>query len=305
MKKLKIVGIVFIVFLCMSLTTVAYFNNSNQSVQKQVTQNSKHHEHQLETKILVQPSATQDGIEQEFCTKCNYKNNKPYVCKHDTTTEIISKEPSCTEEGVKETICKRCNKILNSTSLSKIDHIYNDWTSITDTKMSRTCQNCRNTEEKEIEKNEENFQNDEYEAENTEALQNNSIFIPSVDLKEGFAITDFTQASVDNNNIICTYAYEIGYDENDPFILGHNTHSLKVLKYVSVNDLIYLNINGTIETYQVVVSELGTTENDGTDIVGLTTGSSIYDNLGTKTIHLYTCNNECVNGRWIVLAKKI
>ena len=52
------------------------------------------------------------------------------------------------------------------------------------------------------------------------------------------------------------------------------------------------------------MSELGTTKNDGTDIVGLITGSSIYDNLGTKTIHLYTCNNECVNGRWIVLAKK-
>lgn len=66
MKKIKIVGMVFIVFLCMSLTTVAYFDNSNQSVQKQVTQNSKHHEHQLQTKILVQPSATQDGIEQEF-----------------------------------------------------------------------------------------------------------------------------------------------------------------------------------------------------------------------------------------------
>lgn len=89
MKKIKIVGIVFIVFLCMSLTTVAYFDNSNQSVQKQVTQNSKHrehqletskhHEHQLQTKILVQPSATQDGIEQEFCTKCINKNNKPYV----------------------------------------------------------------------------------------------------------------------------------------------------------------------------------------------------------------------------------
>lgn len=126
MKKIKIVGMVFIVFLCMSLTTVAYFDNSNQSVQKQVTQNSKHHEHQLQTKILVQPSATQDGIEQEFCAKCNYKNIKPYVCKHDTTTEIISKEPSCTEEGVKETICKRCNKILNSTPLSKIDHVYND-----------------------------------------------------------------------------------------------------------------------------------------------------------------------------------
>ena len=95
------------------------------------------------------------------------------------------------------------------------------------------------------------------------------------------------------------------FNEDDPFILGHNYGTMKLLKGVLINDYIYININGQTETYQVVISELRQATDDEMDIIGLTTGTSIYQSFGTKTLHLYTCDNGCTNGRWMVLAKKI
>lgn len=76
--------------------------------------------------------------------------------------------------------------------------------------------------------------------------------------------------------------------KDDPFILGHNYGTMKLLKGVLINDYIYININGQTETYQVVISELGQATDDEMDIIGLTTGTSIYQSFGTKTLHLYT-----------------
>lgn len=136
-------------------------------------------------------------------------------------------------------------------------------------------------------------------------LENNMISVPRIGLKSVFTQGPFTQNAVDANDILLAYAYAIGLGENDPFILGHNTHSLKNLRNIQVGTNIYLNFNGILETYQVVVSELGQVTEDQSDIRGINSGETIYRNLGVKTLHMYTCDYSVSNGRWIVLAKKI
>ena len=137
------------------------------------------------------------------------------------------------------------------------------------------------------------------------ALENNMISVPQIGLKSVFTQGPFTQNAVDANDILLAYAYAFGLGENDPFILGHNTHSLKNLRNIQVGTNIYLNLNGILETYQVVVSELGQATEDQSDIRGINSGETIYRNLGVKTLHMYTCDYSVSNGRWIVLAKKI
>lgn len=139
----------------------------------------------------------------------------------------------------------------------------------------------------------------------SECGENNMISVPQIGLKSVFTQGPFTQNAVDANDILFAYAYAFGLGENDPFILGHNTHSLKNLRNIQVGTNIYLNLNGILETYQVVVSELGQATEDQSDIRGINSGETIYRNLGVKTLHMYTCDHSVSNGRWIVLAKKI
>ncbi len=104
------------------------------------------------------------------------------------------------------------------------------------------------------------------------ALENNMISVPQIGLKSVFTQGPFTQNAVDANDILLAYAYAFGLGENDPFILGHNTHSLKNLRNIQVGTNIYLNLNGILETYQVVVSELGQATENQSDIRGINSG---------------------------------
>lgn len=103
------------------------------------------------------------------------------------------------------------------------------------------------------------------------ALENNMISVPQIGLKSVFTQGPFTQNA----------------------------------RNIQVGTNIYLNLNGILETYQVVVSELGQATEDQSDIRGINSGETIYRNLGVKTLHMYTCDYSVSNGRWIVLAKKI
>lgn len=258
------------------------------------------HQHSIKSKMIINPSAEHDGLQKEFCTKCAYKKYKKYLCAHNNTEMIISKVATCTEEGRQEIICKDCKKVLKSVSIPIVEHRFSDWQQISNTKMNRTCNNCKKIEEKEI-----FTQNSNAQIDINGVIKNNSIYIPRIGMNASFSIAELTQSAVNQNDIICGYAYAIGYNEDDPFILGHNYGTMKLLKGVLINDYIYININGQTETYQVVISELGQATDDEMDIIGLTTGTSIYQSFGTKTLHLYTCDNGCTNGRWMVLAKKI
>ena len=135
------------------------------------------------------------------------------------------------------------------------------------------------------------------------ALENNSIYIEGTDIKENFTISSFTQSAVDKYEIVYTDGAPKG--AQNPFILGHRYWPLGKLYQTKVGTHIYLNINGKIEIYEVVVSEYGLQNAKKNNIIGQTTAASMWDNYNCKTLHLYTCYGENRNGRWLVLAKQI
>lgn len=134
-------------------------------------------------------------------------------------------------------------------------------------------------------------------------LENNSIYITNTDINAKVAISSFTQGAVDRYDIVYTEATKLGL--NNPFVLGHNYRTLGLLYQTAVGEHIYLYINEILEIYEVVVSEYGLQNSSRNDIIGQTTGTSIWDSYDGKTLHMYTCYGSKRNGRWIVLAKKI
>lgn len=134
-------------------------------------------------------------------------------------------------------------------------------------------------------------------------LENNSVYITGTDIKECFTISSFTQSAVDKYDIV--YTEVVAFGTENSFILGHRYRTLGKLYQTKVGERIYLNVEGKIEIYEVVVSEYGLETSSRRDIIGQTTNASIWDNYDCKTLHLYTCYGKNKNGRWIVLAKKI
>lgn len=134
-------------------------------------------------------------------------------------------------------------------------------------------------------------------------LENNYIYITGTDINNKIVIGSFTQKAVDKYDIV--YAEDTSLGSDDPFVLGHDYRSLGILYQTEVGALIYLNIDNVTEIYEVVISEYGIQNKSKDDIIGQTTGTSIWDSYEEKTLHLYTCYGNNRNGRWIVLAKKI
>ena len=134
-------------------------------------------------------------------------------------------------------------------------------------------------------------------------LENNSVYITGTDIKHGFTISSFTQSAVDKYDIVYTEGSKLG--SNDPFVLGHDYGSLGILHQTKVRAHIYLHINGVIEIYEVIISEYALLSPSRKDIIGQTTGTSIWQQYECKTLHMYTCYGNNKDGRWIVLGKKI
>lgn len=256
-------------------------------------------------------------------------------CPHKVTYTKVVKEATCFELGQRDIICKRCDAILENNIIEKTAHTFGDYkltikpSAFKPGLEVRVCSVCLKEEEREYfcvhEVNDEEewtyvkyatpFERGErykncylcgakVSATYTiPKLENNSIYITGTDIKKGFTISSFTQSAVDKYDIVYTEGTKIG--SNNPFILGHKYGTLGMLYQTKVGEHIYLYINGVIEIYEVVISEYGLQNSSWTDIIGQTTGTSIWDNLDCKTLHMYTCYGNNRNGRWIVLAKKI
>ena len=148
---------------------------------------------------------------------------------------------------------------------------------------------------------------DEAEKEETEVEEHtmtvsreNSIYIPGTGINNSFTISSFTQSAIDDFDIVYTESTEGG--SNNPFVLGHNYRTLGNLDRAEVGQNIYIVKNGVIEIYKIVVSEYGLQNTSWTDIVGQSTGTSVWHNYDCKTLHIYTCYGSDVDGRWMVLA---
>lgn len=256
-------------------------------------------------------------------------------CPHKTTYTKIVQEATCFELGKKETVCQKCDYVLESKTLEKTAHIFGDYelvvkpTALKPGIEVRTCTKCLKQEKRdyycihEIDVEEKwiytkyatPFESGERykhcklcEAELTEKytipiLANNSIYITGTDINASFTISYFTQSAVDSNDIVYTEKTKIG--SNNPFVLGHKYGSLGILYQTEVGAHIYIYINGKIEIYEVVVSEYALQNLALGDIVGQTTGTSIWDTYSCKSLRLYTCYGDNRDGRWIVVAKKI
>lgn len=244
--------------------------------------------HKLEDeKVLLRVSTGKNGIKERKCSECGMNFYSTYECPHKETHIAVTKESTVTEIGEESIICSECGTVLEKRIVPRKQSTKgnaNQTTSDTASKEGNISDGKQNKTE-------------------DAALENNMISVPQIGLKSVFTQGPFTQNAVDANDILLAYAFGLG--ENDPFILGHNTHSLKNLRNIQVGTNIYLNLNGILETYQVVVSELGQATEDQSDIRGINSGETIYRNLGVKTLHMYTCDHSVSNGRWIVLAKKI
>lgn len=256
-------------------------------------------------------------------------------CPHKVTYTKVVKEATCFESGQIDTLCKRCDTVLENNILEKTAHTFGDYELTIKPSASkpglevRVCSVCFKEEKREYfcvhEVNPEEkwtylkyatpFESGERykhcslcetalsETYTIPMLEDNSIYIVGTDIKERFVISSFTQGAVDRYDIVYTEDTKIG--TNNPFVLGHNYGTLGVLYETKVGEHIYLYINGVIEIYEVIVSEYGLQNALWSDIIGQTTGTSIWDKYDCKTLHMYTCYGENRNGRWIVLAKQV
>lgn len=236
--------------------------------------------HKLEDeKVLLRVSTGKNGIKERKCSECGMNFYSTYECPHKETHIAVTKESTVTEIGEESIICSECGTVLEKRIVPRKQSTKgnaNQTTSDTASKEGNISDGKQNKTE-------------------DAALENNMISVPQIGLKSVFTQGPFTQNAVDANDILLAYAFGLG--ENDPFILGHNTHSLKNLRNIQVGTNIYLNLNGILETYQVVVSELGQATEDQSDIRGINSGETIYRNLGVKTLHMYTCDYSVSNVR--------
>ena len=304
----SIIVLFFSMILYLIINENQYYKCKEISLYKNYSEMNIHHHNNYHTqnydiKIIIYPYKDNDGIQLKICKKCNYKKYIKYECPHLNIDEYISKEATCSEDGIKEIKCIDCEKILESKTIEKKAHIFSDWENDSTEKIVRTCKNCGI---KEYKKSEKYYNTKSVESKDIISnMKDNYIYIPNTGINNNFKVSSLTQSAVNHNDLIYAYAYDFGLGENDPFILGHNYGTMSNLKKICIGQYIYISVNGQIETYTVSISELAKTTDDETDIIGLTSGYSIFQNLGTKTLHLYTCDNRIVNGRWIVLAKKI
>ena len=132
-------------------------------------------------------------------------------------------------------------------------------------------------------------------------LGENYIFIEGTNLIGSLFVGDLTQNNIDVYDMV--YSEELN-GHTGPWILGHRTKTMKYLQNVSVGDTIYVSINGTVNTYKVIISEYGLQNNSWTDIICQQSGYSIFNDFEAKTLRMYTCYGE-ENGRWVVFASLI
>lgn len=285
--------------------------------------------------LTIKPSASSTGLEVRVCSICSKEEKRLYYCPHEVTYTEVVKVATCFAEGQIDTICEMCDTVLANNTLEKTAHTFGEYELTIKPTASepgveiRVCSTCSKEEKREYycphkADSEERWVYTKYatpfergerykhcylcgaelrESYAIPTLKDNSIYITGTDIKHGFTISSFTQSAVDSYDIVYTEGSELG--ANNPFVLGHNYGTLGRLYQTKVGDYVYLNINGTIEIYKVVVSEYGVQNSAMDDIIGQTTGTSIWKQYDSKTLHMYTCYGNNRNGRWMVLAKKV
>lgn len=246
--------------------------------------------------ITVKPTPNQNGVQTGTCSVCDEVVESEYICPHDISCAVMAEEPTCKKTGKENVICEFCETIIETNTVNIVDCNYGDWIEInpaTPFESGERYHECIYCEKRVT------------ESYCISMPSENSIYIPGTGICHNFAVSSFTQGAVDSNDIVYAYAYDFGMGANDPFVLGHNTGTMKNLDKTRVGQYIYICKDGIIETYEVIVSEFGMMTADEMDIIGQTSRCSMWRNLGNKTLHMYTCVKGVANGRWLVLARLV
>ena len=281
-----------------------------------------------EYKITVPAGNNTDGEQEAVCVDCGYVDTKPYVCPHIKIFERTAKNPNCVETGLMEYVCAECTTVVQDVEIPAFGHEFGDWVTVKTAtcqskgRQDKTCSRCATVESRELQivghsygdwwisksaapgqsgvKQRDCIWCSKSETKGYEfTMGANAIYAPGTSLNHNFVVSEMTQANVDRYNIV----YALSFNGVGPFILGHNTGSMRYISQIKVGQTIYVSLNGNIQKYKVIVSEFGMQNDSWTDIIGQSTGTSIFDNFGVTTLRMYTCYGG-TNGRWIVLATK-
>ena len=242
---------------------------------------------------IIDPTCTEPGYSEYACINCGYTytDNPTPVQPHDFKCTII--EATCIQNGYSFYECKHCKESYTSEFTEKSSqHVWTEWSiakTATPTEKGtrvRTCELCCTKQSESV---------------RFAWAGKYAVYIPNTKIHAEFVIADFEQSSVDNYDVV----YSTPLDNMNPFIIGHNTRTMATLYNVQIGQLIYVNWNNEVRIYEVVVSEFALQNETRTDMVGQTTGTSIWDSVGGETLHLYTCYGTIKDHRWMVLAKRI
>jgi len=240
--------------------------------------------------ITTNPTADINGEETQICQLCKKTEVREYICPHEETTESVY-DATCTKKGHIDHHCNFCKKLINTEILEIKPHDYSKWkttiyaTPTQNGEQYRVC-SCGKTE---------------YRTTTFKPAGDTAIYIEGTGINHKMAITAFSQAAVDSNDICYTSSR---LNSINPIVLGHNTGTLKLLSKTKVGSLIYLWINGEESVYKVTVSEKA--RDLKKDIEGVS-GEKLLTKYDTPHLHLYTCYKESTGQfeRWLVLAEKI
>lgn len=242
--------------------------------------------------LTTKPTPTENGIQSGLCLSCNKLVDIEYICPHEDSETTIVFDPTCKEEGVSETLCSLCKVVLNTQTLEKTKCNYSDWeyskfaTPFSDGERYHTCTYCGNSE------------TNSYSMSMPSA---NSLYIPGTGICNNVKVGNMSQTAVDSYDLVCDTDY---YGVSGTWVLGHNYGSMKNLHKTAVGQNIYLSIDGNIRTYVVRYSEFAMQNASWTNIIGQTSGLSIFDDIPGDELRMYTCYGG-TNGRWMVLAERI
>ena len=264
---------------CTTPVTIIYTCACGETYEEQTKQFA---EHQY-TVTIIDPT----------CINCGYTyiDNPTPVQPHNFKQMLI--QPTCIQNGYSIYECQDCGESYTSDFTEKSSK--HDWTEWEITKNAtpenkgyrvRTCTVCHTKQSESVP---------------FVWASKYAIYIPNTKIHAEFVIADFEQSSVDNYDVV----YSTPLDNMNPFIIGHNTRTMATLYNVQIGQLIYVNWNNEVRIYEVVVSEFALQNETRTDMVGQTTGTSIWDSVGGETLHLYTCYGTIKDHRWMVLAKRI
>lgn len=274
--------------------------------------------------VIIDPTCCDNGLERSICQDCGTVTEKDIpAIPHGDISSFITKKASCTP-GVISNICNNCCSVVSYEEIPALEHKYGEWmlgsyaTPLEEGYNYRICHICGNKDTK--------FYNI--------VMEDNVLYIPSLDLRCPFVVGEFTQSAVNDNDVLYTdWAYRCK-DPFNPFVLGHNYGSMKVLHNIKIGEHIYIQLNGIIYDYVVMNSEYAV-EYNGVSMIGQTTGVNVWDTYSSglssdlpnqmigegtdrrmnntgMTLHMYTCYygqnkpewkpEHGRFGRWIVIA---